>query len=73
MQNHSSSQNFWVIGMTKNKNILLKNDFPGIIALRGVPISQEKKCPEFSTWIAAHTEGPAWFVMCNMCVMMTEI
>ena len=38
-----------------------------------IPISQEKKCPECSTWIAAHTEGPTWFVMCNMCVMMTEI
>ena len=35
--------------------------------------TQEKKCPECSTWIAAHTEGPAWFVMCNMCVMMTEL
>ena len=23
--------------------------------------------------IAAHTEGPAWFVMCNICVMMIEI
>ena len=26
-----------------------------------------------STQIAAHIEGPARFVMCNMCVMMTEI
>ena len=43
------------------------------IASWGLPISQEKKCPECSTWIDAHTEGPAWFVMCNMCVMMTEI
>ena len=23
--------------------------------------------------IATHAEGPAWFVMCNMCKMMTEI
>ena len=37
------------------------------IASWGVPISQKEKCPECSTWIAAHTEGPTWFVLCNMC------
>ena len=30
------------------------------IASWGVPISQQRKC-------LTHTEGPAWFVMCNMC------
>ena len=24
-------------------------------------------------WIAENTEGPAWFVMSNMCVNLTEI
>ena len=33
----------------------------------GCKISQGRKCPECSTSIAAHTEGPTWFVMCNMC------
>ena len=36
-------------------------------------LNRTDMCPECSTWIATHTEGPAWFVMCNMCVMMTEI
>ena len=29
--------------------------------------NQERKCLECCTCITAHTEGPAWFVMWNMC------
>ena len=47
----------------------------GYIQIKGHQVPQNQVNTTYST--AAHTDGPAWFVMCNiivfMCVMMTEI
>ena len=55
----------WLVGFGPDLDTWDSRPQKTRIASWGVPISQERKCLECSTCIAAHTEGPAWFVMCQ--------